>query len=594
MAPPPKLAAWNVSQVTSYAVRDLSLLRVGCSFVREGDASWYLVAADPRRYNVVLCEIVHGLERDRADYNARCLTEVRRTARTVLGEHRGHHELFVPVTRGRSLVGTLVCGPLLTRRPTASELSERWPGAAATGSDATDEELRRYVRGVLDGHIFAGGSIDALRRYVEDLATVLAGGNPWSKPGAASPWKLLLCAHPEITMWPAAADLVRRDTNAAWTAAQRTYEREALGLCRMPTHVLAFSPRHRAGTGPRAIQRMLQSDELQRACASIAAEMPGTICGRLGDDAAFVLTAMPESTPSRTRARLDGFAERWATRVRQRTSMDIACGVGRRALHGGELPDRYDEALVAVLWALHRNRQVVHYESMAGANESATPSGPYRSSRALLQQFGALERQRTTISVEQVIKDVLWVSAGSFDAARSHFVELIWELMGVVERTGALSPRTAADLLERCSRTLHTAGSSSEAATHFGLIVAELENALDGGRSFETRAKLDRARRLVEQAVPTERITLGNVARAVGLSPSHLSHSFRGAHGLGFAELVRRVRLGRAQALLRDTELSVAEVSRQSGFSSPSYLFQSFRRLAGQTPEQYRAAARRP
>jgi AraC family transcriptional regulator len=80
----------------------------------------------------------------------------------------------------------------------------------------------------------------------------------------------------------------------------------------------------------------------------------------------------------------------------------------------------------------------------------------------------------------------------------------------------------------------------------------------------------------------------------VGLSRSHLSRSFKKAYGIGLADFVLAVRLERARRLLRETALTVVELSREAGFSSPSYFHQAFRRAMRTTPERYRAEAQHP
>ena len=87
---------------------------------------------------------------------------------------------------------------------------------------------------------------------------------------------------------------------------------------------------------------------------------------------------------------------------------------------------------------------------------------------------------------------------------------------------------------------------------------------------------------------PAERVTVGGLARACGLSRSRLAELFReqtGASPLAFLELQR---LRRARELLEHTALGLAEIAEAVGFSSPFYLSLRFKKQYGVSPRGYR------
>ncbi|HEY8454417.1 MAG TPA: AraC family transcriptional regulator [Actinopolymorphaceae bacterium] len=83
-------------------------------------------------------------------------------------------------------------------------------------------------------------------------------------------------------------------------------------------------------------------------------------------------------------------------------------------------------------------------------------------------------------------------------------------------------------------------------------------------------------------------LTLAELASVAGLSPTHLSHIFRGAVGLSPFQYLQRYRMRRARHLLQTTDLGIAEIGRRVGFTDPAYFSRVFRRLEGMTPTQYR------
>jgi len=84
------------------------------------------------------------------------------------------------------------------------------------------------------------------------------------------------------------------------------------------------------------------------------------------------------------------------------------------------------------------------------------------------------------------------------------------------------------------------------------------------------------------------RARLGELARKLGYSPSHLSTLIRRATGHSFVALRRRLRFERACALLR-RGASVKEAALAAGFDDPAYFSRVFKTRVGIAPSRWRA-----
>ncbi len=90
---------------------------------------------------------------------------------------------------------------------------------------------------------------------------------------------------------------------------------------------------------------------------------------------------------------------------------------------------------------------------------------------------------------------------------------------------------------------------------------------------------------------PLDELTLPVFARRAGLSERHVSRLFQVELGKTFREHLAELRLERAKALLRDTEMTVLEVAGETGWSSLAHFNSVFRRRVGFTPSQFRMSA---
>lgn len=84
-----------------------------------------------------------------------------------------------------------------------------------------------------------------------------------------------------------------------------------------------------------------------------------------------------------------------------------------------------------------------------------------------------------------------------------------------------------------------------------------------------------------------ERLSLADLARQVGMSPSHLQRRFRQAAGMSPREYAERARLARLRTGLR-SEASVSRAVFEAGFGSGSRVYERSTALLGMTPGEYR------
>lgn len=88
-----------------------------------------------------------------------------------------------------------------------------------------------------------------------------------------------------------------------------------------------------------------------------------------------------------------------------------------------------------------------------------------------------------------------------------------------------------------------------------------------------------------------QKITLDDVAKAVYLSPCHLSKIFKQELGCTIMEFLTKVRIEEAKKLLRNPKYNVIQVADDLGFKDPGYFTKVFKRSEGITPSQYREKA---
>lgn len=85
-----------------------------------------------------------------------------------------------------------------------------------------------------------------------------------------------------------------------------------------------------------------------------------------------------------------------------------------------------------------------------------------------------------------------------------------------------------------------------------------------------------------------EPMSLEAVAKAVNVSPFHFCKLFKRATGLTFTDFVNRARVEKAKRMLMRPEARITEVAYDVGFQSLSHFNRSFRRIASESPSEFR------
>ncbi|HTI45517.1 MAG TPA: AraC family transcriptional regulator [Casimicrobiaceae bacterium] len=95
------------------------------------------------------------------------------------------------------------------------------------------------------------------------------------------------------------------------------------------------------------------------------------------------------------------------------------------------------------------------------------------------------------------------------------------------------------------------------------------------------------------EAAYGDSLTVGGIAREVGVHPVHLAREFRRRYGQTLGEYVHKVRVRAACARMLHEDEPLATIAASAGFADQSHFCRVFKQLVGQTPSQFRAGARR-
>jgi AraC-like DNA-binding protein len=275
--------------------------------------------------------------------------------------------------------------------------------------------------------------------------------------------------------------------------------------------------------------------------------------------------------------------------VRRDLGVNITVGVGALGHLEATLPESGRQAAIALQLAVHQKAPLVAYDDMPGEwHSSSLAEAPAGHVERLVDLFAT--GMFTDLAARQAnyVRAVLWESGGLTGTVRTHFEYMVDSLLAALSSHRGIDESALSDLRQRL-RVAFAQATSSQA------LVSALDDALkalvhvasEPGQS-QLKLKLARAARYIEEHC-AERLTLGRVARQVGLSRNYFCSSFAVASGSGFADYLRNARVERAKHLLRYSTSPISQTGQKAGFVSVPHFNRAFKSAVGVTPSQYRA-----
>lgn len=98
---------------------------------------------------------------------------------------------------------------------------------------------------------------------------------------------------------------------------------------------------------------------------------------------------------------------------------------------------------------------------------------------------------------------------------------------------------------------------------------------------------LDRLRRLIDERLGDSELSVEELGTEMGLSRVQLYRKLKSLTNYSPNELLRNTRLKKASALLASSSLTIAEITYEVGFSSPSYFTKCYREYFGENPTDF-------
>ena len=239
--------------------------------------------------------------------------------------------------------------------------------------------------------------------------------------------------------------------------------------------------------------------------------------------------------------------------------------------------------------AAQQQNIIGEYIQMLKLRDDHTPY-PLDKEQELGEAVARGEKSTASRLLNEILGHILF-SADDAEQIQSRMTELLVTMSRAAIRSGS-DPALILDFDHRCLSQLRRV-SSQEGMTRW------MAQALDRFTDLVFDANDSKHKNCMAKTTEylranyAKKLTLVEVARYAGYSPSYFSKVFRDEQGCTFQEYLNRLRIEKSKYLLLSTMRPVAEICELVGFSDQSYFGKVFRRWTGVTPDRYRKRSRR-
>lgn len=567
-------------------------LDLDCWVVQTGQwDQWYEIRHHKREFWPIDYDHTYGKREERYYFNNATFARVLKDKKTLCGTKNGLSAFFVPILEKGKVTGILQSGVFLREVPTRAALLRQWKELAGSGASDFNPDFLKYVRTFLETPLLEAPVYQALQEILERYARVLAGTGE-AEAACERTRELsrkVFARHFPNWFWLENAVKNNRAYPPTWWLGRlRRWEREEMGIERVPTTILAIQMDKSDNPHRDALDLTLQGYRFQRELFKFSKTLPNTVAYPWGDDEALFLTSPdPKSNDVQSKLEILDKIDLVSRFADKQLRLKVLTGVSRCLRPGENLSAVLREAVTALSFCNPLNRPVLFYEDVRTNPTIPQPPDFFELSRNLIEVYTRGVVQEAEVSCSRYVEQILSQSVGKPEIVRLHFLYTCGHIVDVFRKRMPSQDGDLLFLLKELERQFQEAGTITHLIFVFRGALKRLLALATRPQASSQALRLEAVRKYIDQNFNLD-LKLAAVAKDHGFSTSVFGRGFKKTVGMGFSAYVRKVRLESAKKLLVSTKLPIAQVSQECGFNNLQYFFDVFKRSTGRTPQEFR------
>ncbi|MCR2802306.1 AraC family transcriptional regulator [Paenibacillus soyae] len=306
----------------------------------------------------------------------------------------------------------------------------------------------------------------------------------------------------------------------------------------------------------------------------------------LGDDGILLLLNVPEHASSELAPIGDMLAE-IQNACQEYIRMGLTIAVTPPSSRPEELHALYKQVKEATLHRFFRGRACIVETDELQLEPVTKYAFPVAKEKRMLDALMSGKTDEAKLQFDDILSGTSSYPIAVAASASAHLAVSLGNMLAEIERNGLTRFGSPLRLTPPRFEDYETLEEMTDGYYRF---FDELKDTLVAKRSSRQEDLILRITEMIDTRFADPNLSLNFIAEQLDMSTYHISRIYRQQTLTTIVDMINQVRIGKAKELLGSTELSVAEIAEQTGYTSSSYLHRIFKKLNGVTPAEYRSA----
>ncbi|MDO4325395.1 MAG: response regulator [bacterium] len=267
---------------------------------------------------------------------------------------------------------------------------------------------------------------------------------------------------------------------------------------------------------------------------------------------------------------------------RQYFNIRLCTGIGKRVTSLPEIAKSFQTAQLAQTEAEKKGMDVVTYsgnvDAVSGAMRDTDGGDLDKRMVEALEHCDSEEFAKIVRQIEDSVR------GKTMEAAISQISMVVHLLINCLEN-GETVLSQAFSAYPSGYQSLYSARTLQELEQYLEQIRICVSERMDTRRNDPKYKLVQDAKQYIKEHI-YERLTLAEVAGAIGISQNYLSSLFRLYNGSGFSEYVAESKIQLAKEMLKKGNMKVYQVSEKLGFDNQQYFSKVYKKYTGYSPSE--------
>jgi hypothetical protein len=437
-------------------------------------------------------EIYYGKESKRDAYYSEQLKRAAAQDGLVVGELMGWNDFFIALRSDPERRTFLYGGQFLSEALDWDGIAWRWRELTGQAPASANPDFVRFVKMALRLPVIEAQLLRGIEEFVTLYARLLTEDH-----GSTQLYERVKRVKREV--------FDRRWANNEWIDRAVSAEKfhltpwyhegkledwrgEEMGICRLPSTVMALMPVYPKDQAVDPVQMMVMTSRIQREVIRLTNDMPETAANRLQEYGVRILTSAAASkSPARAKLELRERAQKLQAHVKAKFGVHSVVGIGRTFPPGEPLYGSYRDAVVALHYCVQIEKDILFYDEK-GSPKDLRYSLLNRAATSLSDAFDRVATEEIKVASDHYVHIVLLWANERIEVVRSQFLAMLFQLIKNIQRRHVLRAEIADQLGDDLGHQLEEASSVYQVIETFNGALQRLSvfasGALDGPKSM--------------------------------------------------------------------------------------------------------------